>query len=89
MYIYYLFDSIHGLDTFNDESNKIATGKKEIYPTLFTNYKIAINAERSYFRQLMNEEFSNLNKVFLEEKIKFNKQITEKLETLHKNCWPN
>ena len=77
------------LDSFDEESAKIASGKKDILPELFTNYKIALNAERSYFRQLMNEEFSNLNKVFLEEKIKFHKQITEKLETLYKDCWPN
>ena len=87
--ITYPFQFSYCQDSYDDESSKIASGRKEISPSLFTTYKIALNAERSYFRHLMNEEFSNLNKVFLEEKIKFHKQTTEKLETLYKDCWPN
>ena len=55
---------------------------------LFVMYKVAINAERCYFKSEQLEEFSNVNKLLMEEGIRFYKQLTEKLESVHNNCWP-
>lgn len=57
-------------------------------PHVFTKFKIAIAAEKAYFREVMNEEFNKLNKAFMEEKIGFYKQMTAKLEGVFNECWP-
>ena len=78
------------LDEFCSTKEKYSNGKipEMVSSDLFVMYKVAINAEKNYFKNRQLEEFSNVNKVFMEEGIKFYKQLTEKLEAVHSNCWP-
>ena len=55
---------------------------------MFTKYKIAIAAEKAYFKEVMNEQFNKMNKTFMEDKIGFYKQMTGKLEAVFNECWP-
>ena len=56
---------------------------------LFVKYKLAINAEKAFFKKELFEEFRDMNKIFMEKEIKFYKQLTSKLESVHSNCFPN
>ena len=81
--------NIH-LDDYLSTKEKYSNGKipEMVSSDLFMMYKVAINAEKNYFKNRQLEEFSTVNKLFMEEGIKFYKQLTEKLEAVHSNCWP-
>ena len=78
------------LDVYNSIREKYSNGKmpEMVSNDLFVMYKVAIIAEKNYFKNVQLEEFSSVNKVFMEEGIRFYKQLTEKLEAVHSNCWP-
>ena len=78
------------LDVYNSIKEKYSNGKmpEMVSSDLFVVYKVAINAEKNYFKNVQLEEFSSVNKGFMEEGIRFYKQLTEKLEAVHSNCWP-
>ena len=81
---------IISVDAYYVIKDKYSNGKlpEMVSAELFVMYKVSINAEKNYFKTRQLEEFSNFNKLFLEEGIRFYKQLTEKLEAVHSDCWP-
>lgn len=51
-------------------------------------YRIAVEAERTFFNQELGIDMTQISQIFLAEQINFHRQVSDQLEKLYYECWP-